>query len=68
MYSVEQSEDSPQTIPVELPGKKVEKDLRPGTLKGDKDEPLSPYDPSGYARECERQLFTHWSAARTVWN
>ncbi|XP_061118275.1 protein PRRC2B isoform X2 [Conger conger] len=50
-YSVEQSEDSPQTIPVEPLGKKVEKDLRTGPLKGDQDEPLSQYDPNSYPLE-----------------
>ncbi|KAG9353882.1 hypothetical protein JZ751_012006 [Albula glossodonta] len=53
VYSVEQSEDSPQSIPIESSGKKVEKDLRTGALKGDKDEPLSQYDSSSYPLEGE---------------
>ncbi|KAJ8286860.1 hypothetical protein GJAV_G00044180, partial [Gymnothorax javanicus] len=51
VYSAEQSEDSPQTIPVEPSGKKIEKDLRTGALKGDQDDPLSQYDHSSYPLE-----------------
>ncbi|KAJ8408702.1 hypothetical protein AAFF_G00253370 [Aldrovandia affinis] len=53
VYSVEQSEDSPQSIPIEPSGKKGEKDLRTGAMKGDMDEQLSQYDPSSYQLEGE---------------
>ncbi|XP_028829649.1 protein PRRC2B isoform X2 [Denticeps clupeoides] len=53
VYSLEQSEDPLQSGPNEVPGKKMDKDLKPRGLKGDMAEPLSQYDLSAYPTDGE---------------
>ncbi|XP_023674377.2 protein PRRC2B isoform X2 [Paramormyrops kingsleyae] len=48
IYSVEQPSDVTQGILCDSAGKKMEKDLKAGVLKGDKVEPVSPYELNSY--------------------
>ncbi|XP_042565209.1 protein PRRC2B isoform X3 [Clupea harengus] len=53
VYSVEASEENLQTVPTEASGKKLEKELKSRSMKGDMAEPLSQYDISAYPIEGE---------------
>lgn len=50
VYGVEQTEDSLSTSNTESSGKKLDKDLKPRSMKGDMSEPLSQYDLNSYPR------------------
>uniref|UniRef100_A0A8C9RT64 Proline rich coiled-coil 2B n=1 Tax=Scleropages formosus TaxID=113540 RepID=A0A8C9RT64_SCLFO len=52
LYGVEQCEDSPQGMLSDSAGKKGEKDLKTGVLKGEKVDPTSQYDPLVYTGFC----------------
>uniref|UniRef100_A0A8C9RUG3 Proline rich coiled-coil 2B n=1 Tax=Scleropages formosus TaxID=113540 RepID=A0A8C9RUG3_SCLFO len=51
LYGVEQCEDSPQGMLSDSAGKKGEKDLKTGVLKGEKVDPTSQYELNGYPLE-----------------
>lgn len=48
VYVVEQTEDSLSTSNTDSSGKKLDKDLKPRSMKGDMSEPLSQYDLNSY--------------------
>lgn len=48
VYGVEQTEDGFSISNTEASGKKLEKDLKPRSMKGDLSEPLSQYDLNSY--------------------
>lgn len=52
MYSVEPSEENLQSVAAESSGKKLDKDLKARSMKGDMPEPLSQYDISAYPSKC----------------
>lgn len=51
VYGVEQTEDSLSASNAESSGKKLDKDLKPRSLKGDMTESLSQYDLNSYPSE-----------------
>ncbi|XP_060768832.1 protein PRRC2B isoform X2 [Neoarius graeffei] len=53
VYGVEQTEDGLSTSNTEPSGKKLDKDLKPRSMKGDMSEPLSQYDLNSYPIESD---------------
>ncbi|XP_058238745.1 protein PRRC2B isoform X1 [Hemibagrus wyckioides] len=56
VYGVEQTEDALSTSNTEASGKKLEKDLKPRSMKGDISEPLSQYDINSYPIESDSRV------------
>lgn len=60
VYGVEQTEDALSTSNTEASGKKLEKDLKPRSMKGDMPEPLSQYDINSYPSKSQNKAKRIW--------